>query len=158
MPVKPAHPKMDDGPITHGKGLDSLVGFIIQNWAPPTHFGIWSKHLGALPTPKVSLAHFLNDSLQAGWIINGCGALITIDPPQDPFVTVLVESENKCWTPETKYNPKRWLWKVVPLQSGIGNLEAAMKMPLAEAESDYLRDLRDGKLKAPWKAFLAVGE
>jgi hypothetical protein len=154
MPVKPGHPKVDDGPITHGKGLDSLVGFIIQNWAPPTRFGIWSKNVGALAAPKVSLAHFLDESLHAAWMIDGSGAVITINPPQDPFVTIRVESENKNWTPESKYNPKHWIWKVVPLQSGIGNLVAALKMPLPEAEGTHLRGLRDGKLKDAWKAFL----
>jgi hypothetical protein len=150
MSVKPAHPKADDGPITRGKGLDSLEGFIIQNWAPPTRFGIWSKHLGALAAPKVSLAHFLDESLHAAWMVDGFGAVITIDPPQDPFVTIRVESENKCWTPETKYNPKHWLWKMVPMQSAIEAMEAALKMQLPEAEVSYLRSLREGKLKDAW--------
>jgi len=156
MSVKPAHPKVDDGPITHGKGLDSLVGFIIQNWAPSTRFGLWSKQVGVLSTPKASLAHFLNDSLQAGWVLDGCGAVITIDPPQDPFVTIRVESENKGWTPDSKYNAKHWLWKVVPLPGAVGALEVALKMPLGETEASYLRDLRDGKLKITWDAWLAM--
>jgi hypothetical protein len=152
MPVKPAHPKADDGPITHGKGLDSLAGFIIQNWAPSTRFGIWGKHVGTLSAPKVSLAHFLDDSLQAGWTIDGGGAVITIDPPQDPFVTIRVESENKNWTPESKYNPKHWLWKVVPLQSAIGHLESGMTLSLPEVVASYLRSLREGRLKDAWPA------
>jgi len=150
MSVKPAHPKVDDGPITHGKGLDSLEAFIIQNWAPPTRFGIWSRHVAALSAPKGSLAHFLNDSLLAGWTIDGCGAVMTIDPPQDPFVTIRVESENKNWTPESKYNPKHWIWKVVPAQSAIGILEAALTLPLAGAAAEYLQNLREGKLKDAW--------
>jgi hypothetical protein len=156
MSVKPAHPKADDGPITRGKGLDSLEAFIIQNWAPSARFGIWSKHIAALSAPKGSLAHFLDESLHAAWIIDGSGAVITIDPSQDPFVTIRVESENKNWTPESKYNPKHWIWKVVPLQSAIGNLEAAIKMPLPEAEGSYLRSLRDGKLNRAWEACLAA--
>jgi hypothetical protein len=150
MSVKPARPKVDDGPISHGKGLDSLEAFIIQNWAPPTRFGIWNKHVAALAAPKVSLPHFLNDSLHAGWIIDGCGAVITIDPPQDPFVTIRVESENKNWTPESKYNPKHWIWKVVPLQSSIGSLQASLTIPMAEAEVVYLQSLREGRLRDTW--------
>jgi len=98
------------------------------------------------------LAHFLNDSLQAVWIIDGCGEVITIDPPQDPFVTIRVESENKNWAPESKYNLKHWIWKVVPLQSAIGNLEAVLKIAQAEAEVRYLQNLREGKLKDAWNA------
>ena len=76
--------------------------------------------------------------------------MITIDPPQDPFVTIRVESENKNWTPESKYNPKHWIWKVVPLQGAIGNLEAALTMPLAEVAVGYLQSLREGRLKEAW--------
>ena len=151
MSVKPAHPKVEDGPITRGKGLDSLESFIIQNWAPPTRFGVWSKHVGALSTPKASLAHFLDESLHAAWALDGGGAVITIDPPRDPFVTIRVESENKNWNPESKYQPKHWLWKVVPLASAIGDLEAALTLPLPEAEGGYLKGLREGPLQGAWR-------
>jgi len=156
MPVKPSHPDLAAGPINHGRGLDSLVGFIIKKLAPPTRFGNWSKHVGALSAPKVSLGHFLNDSLQAGWVIDGCGAVIPIEPPQDSFVTIWVGSENKCWTPETKYNPKRSSWGVVPVERVIGNLEAAMKLPLVEAVGRLLSDLRDGMLKATLEVSHAI--
>jgi len=155
MTVKPAHPNMEIAPITRGKGLDTLDRFIIQNWASPTRFGIWREHLGALSAPKASLEHFFNDALKEGWMRDGCGAVITIDPPQEPFVTIRVENENKSWTPETKYNPKHWLWKVVPLKSALGCLEAALKMPLPNAEASYLRDLREGRLRNDWDAFSA---
>lgn len=156
MSVKPAHPKKDEGPVTHGKGLDTLDRFIIQNWAPPTRFGIWREGFGALAVPKVSLEHFLNDSLKDGWMRDGCGAVITIDPPRDPFVTIRVDNENKHWSPESKYNPKHWLWKIVPLEGSMANLQAAMTRPLAESEANYLRGLREGKLKEAWDAFEAV--
>ena len=146
MSVKPAHLIVDSGPITRGKGLDSLVGFIIQNWAPPTRFGIWSNHVGALSAPKASLAHFLDESLQAAWRLDGCGAIITIDPPRESFVTIRVESENKNWTPESKYNPKHLLWKVVPAETARGILESASKLPLPEAEEGYLSGLWEGPL------------
>lgn len=153
MSAKPIHAKKDDGPVTRGKGLDTLDRFIIQNWAPPTRFGIWREHFGALCVPKISLEHFLNDTLKAGWMQDGCGAVITIDPPRDPFVTIQVENENKHWSPEAKYNPKHWLWKVVPAESTLGPLEAALNTPLPEAETAYLRGLREGKLKEVWEAF-----
>lgn len=153
MPVKSAHPKVDDGPITHGKGLDTLERFIIQNWAPPTRFGIWRNQVGVLCAPKASLESFLNDNLKAGWLIDGCGAVITIDPPQDPLVAILVACENKIWTTESKYNPKHWVWKVVGAGSALGNLQAAMKLPLPDAEARYLKSLQDGKLQDAWDAF-----
>lgn len=153
MPVKHPHPAKEEGPITHGKGLDTLDRFIIQNWAPPTRFGLWRDQFGALKLPKVSMEHFLNDALKAGWMRDGGGAVITIDPPRDPFVTIRVESENKHWAPETKYHPKHWLWKIVPVESALGNLEAAQSMPLPEAEASYLMGLREGKLK---EAFLVA--
>jgi len=156
MTVKPAPSKVENGPITRGKGLDTLDRFIIQNWAPPTRFGIWRQGVGALSAPKVSLEHFLNDSLKEGWMRDGCGAVITIDSPNDPFVTLLVENENKSWSPESKYNPKHWVWKVVPLSSALGSLEAVLKAPLPAPEESYLRGLREGKLRSPWEAFLAT--
>ena len=146
--MKPVHPKEDSGPITRGKGLDTLDRFIIQNWASPTRFGIWRTQLGQLAAPKTSLEHFLNDALKEGWMRDGGGAIITIDPPHDPFVTVRVENENKNWTPELKYNPKHWVWKVVPVESARVTLEAAMQTPLPETEQSYLRSLLDGKLKS----------
>ena len=154
MTVKPAHPPVESGPITKGKGLDSLDRFIIQNWAPPARFGIWREQLGALCPPKVSLEHFFNDALKAGWMRDGGGAVITIDPPQEPFVTIRVENENHLWTPESKYIPKHWLWKVVPVASALGNLEAALRTALPAAEEDYLRSLREGKLRESWNALL----
>lgn len=153
MTVKPAHPKADEGPITRGKGLDTLDRFIIQNWGPPTRFGLWGSQVGALSAPKASLEHFLNEALKEGWMRDGSGAVITVDPPQDPFVTIRVEYESKCWTPETKYNPKHWLWKVVPVASALGNLDAALKMPLPEAEASYLQGLKEGRLKEAWEVF-----
>lgn len=155
MPVKQAHPKVDDSPITHGKGLDTLERFIIQNWAPPTRFGIWCNQAGVLCPPKASLEHFLNDHLKAGWMVAGSGTVITVDPPQDPFVTIRVESENKQWTPESKCNPKHWIWKMVPVGSAFGILEVVAKMPLPEAELRYLQSLREGKLKDAWDAFMS---
>jgi hypothetical protein len=156
MSVKPAHPKVDEGPITRGKGLDTLDRFIIQNWAPPTRFGVWRDQVGVLSPPKVSLERFFNETLKTGWMRDGAGAVITIDPPLDPFVTIRVESENKHWTPEAKYTPNRWLWKVVPVASALFSLEAALKMPLPDPEGSYLRDLREGTLKEAWDAFLAA--
>ena len=157
MAVKPAHPaKQEEGPITHGKGLDTLDRFIIQNWAPPTRFGIWRDQVGALSAPKTSLEHFLNETLKKAWELDGHGAVITIDPPRDPFVTIRVEYENKHWTPESKYNPKHWIWKVVPVGSAMGSLEAATQTALPEAPAAYLLDLRAGKLKDAWEAFLSV--
>ena len=152
MSVKPAHSKVENGPITRGKGLDTLDRFIIQNWAAPTRFGIWRSHFGALSAPKVSLEHFFNDSLKEGWMHDGCGAIITVDPPNDPFVTILVENENKSWTPESKYNPKHWLWKVIPVPKAIGNLATALMTPLPPTEEAYLRGLSEGKLKEAWEA------
>lgn len=154
MTVKPAHPPVQNGPITHGKGLDTLDRFIIQNWAPPTRFGIWRAQLGALHAHKVPLEHFFNDALKEGWTRDGCGAVITIDPPDEPLVTIRVEHENKGWTPESKYNPKHWLWKVVPVRKALGDLEAALKMALPDAEERYLRSLRAGKLREAWDAYL----
>ncbi len=153
MTLKPAHRNMEEGPITRGKGLDTLDRFIIQNWAPPTRFGLWRDQFGALAGPKASLEHFFNDALKVGWMRDGGGAVITIDPPQDPFVTIRVESESKVWTPESTYNPKRWLWKVVPLVTALVNLEAARRMPLPEGEESYLRGLREGRLKEAWEAY-----
>jgi hypothetical protein len=144
MPVKPAHTHVDTGPVTHGKGLDSLEGFIIHNWAPPTRFGIWSKQVAALAAPKVSLPHFLDESLHAAWKIDGSGAVLTIDPPSDPFVTIRVESEHKGWTPESKYNPKHWLWKVVPVEKVLRDLTEAAKLPVPEQEARYLQGLLEG--------------
>jgi len=96
MSVKPANSKVNDGPVvTRGKGLDALERFIIQNWAPPTRFGIWRNQVGTLSAPKLSLVHFLDDNLKAGWMIDGCGAVITIDPSQDSLVAIRVECENK---------------------------------------------------------------
>jgi hypothetical protein len=152
MTVKPAHSKMEAGPITHGKGLDTLDRFIIQNWAPPARFGIWREHLGALSAPKVSLEHFFNDALKGGWLRDGRGAVITIDPPGEPFVTIRVEHENKQWSPESHYNPKHWLWKVVPVASALGVLAAALQTSLADAETSYLQGLREGRLKDLWDA------
>ena len=73
MPVKPAHPHVETGPVTQGKGLDSLESFIIHNWAPPTRFGIWSKRVAALAAPKASLTHFLDESLHAAWKMDKFG-------------------------------------------------------------------------------------
>jgi hypothetical protein len=154
MTVKPAHPKQPEGPITHGKGLDTLDRFIIQNWAPPARFGVWRQGFGALCPPKVSLDHFINDSLKDGWMRDGRGAVITIDPPQDPFVTIRVENENHLWTPDSKYNPKHWLWKVVPVEKALGELEAARQRSLPEAEAHYLGGLREEKLKSAWETHL----
>lgn len=156
MSVKPAPSKVEDGPITAGKGLDALERFIIQNWAPPSRFGLWRNQVGVLCAPKASLVHFLDDNLKAGWMLDGGGAVITIDPPQDSLVTIRVESENKVWTAESKYNSKRWAWKVVPVGSALVNLGAAMKMPLPEGEARYLQSLREGKLKDVWDAFSAA--
>ena len=156
MTVKPAHPSANAGPITHGKGLDTLDRFIIQNWAPSARFGIWHDQLGALLPPKGNLEHFLNDTLKEGWLRDGGGAVITIDPPGEPLVTIRVELETKGWTPESKYNPKHWVWKVVPVGSALGHLEAALKLPLPEAEESYLRGLREGQLRDAWDAFSGV--
>jgi hypothetical protein len=156
MSVKPAHPKVDAGPVTHGKGLDTLERFIIQNWAPPTRFGIWRGQVAALCPPKGSLEHFLDDQLKAGWLLDGCGAVISIDPPRDPFVVIRVESENKLWTPESKYNPKHWVWKVVSVEAALGNLEAARRTALPEPEASYLMSLHEGRLKAAWDPFSAA--
>ena len=144
MSGKHAHATLEAEPITHGKGLDSLEGFIIHNWAPPTRFGLWSSQLGALAAPKASLTHFLDEALQAAWKVDGSGAVITIDPPQDPFVTIRVESERKGWTPEAKYNPKHWLWKVVPLDKARPMLVEAAKVALPEPEAGYLQGLLQG--------------
>ena len=152
MSVKPAHPKVENGPVTRGKGLDTLDRFIIQNWAPPTRFGIWRSHQGALSIPKMSLEQFFNNALKEGWMRDGGGAVITIDPPDDPFVTIRVEYENKSWSPEAHYNPKHWIWKVVPVASALGNLEEALGMPLPAVEESYLLGLREGKLKDLWEA------
>ena len=73
MTVKSAHSKVENGPITRGKGLDTLDRFIIQNWAPPTRFGIWRAGFGALSVPRVSLEHFFNDALKEGWMRDGGG-------------------------------------------------------------------------------------
>ena len=150
MSMKPARSKPDDGPVTHGKGLDSLEGFIIHNWAAPSRFGIWGHHSGALLGPKGALEPFFNGSLMSGWLRDGTGAVLTIDPPRDPFVTIRVEYENHTWTPESKYNPKHWVWKVVPLASVLANLEAALDLPLPEVEGAYLRALREGRLRDAW--------
>lgn len=155
MSVKHVHPDVAGAPIVRGKGLDSLEGFIIQNWAPPVRFGVWSKHVGALSAPRMSLVRFLDEALHFAWMIDGCGAVITIDPPQDPFVAILVESENKSWTPESKYNPKHWLWKVVPVESVIGNLAEALTSSLPDAEASYLRELQKNKLKDAWFAYIS---
>jgi hypothetical protein len=152
MPVKHPHPAKEEGPLTHGKGLDTLDRFIIQNWAPPTRFGLWREGFGALRLPKVSMEHFLNDSLKEGWLRDGGGAVITIDPSRDPFVTIRVEFESKHWTPESKYNPKHWLWKIVPVESALADLEAAQRMPLPLEEATYLQGLREGKLKEAYPA------
>ena len=155
MPLKPAHPRVEEGPVTHGKGLDTLDRFIIQNWAPPARFGVWREQVGALAPAKGSLERFFNDALKTGWLRDGAGAVITIDPPSDPFVTIRVESENKHWTPEAKYNPNRWLWKVVPLAGALASLEAALKMPLPDPEGSYLKGLKEGRLKEAWDIFMA---
>jgi len=157
MPVKPAHPHVETGPVTQGKGLDSLESFIIHNWAAPTRFGIWREGAGALHAPKGSLERFLNEALTAAWQHGGAGAVITIDPPRDPFVVIRVTPESKLWTPESKYNPKHWVWKLVPLASALGVLAAALAQPLPEAEAAYLRSLREGRLREPWDAHLAAG-
>lgn len=156
MPLKPAHPKVEDGPITRGKGLDTLDRFIIQNWASPTRFGLWGKHTGALALPKVHLEHFLNDALKEAWLRDGSGAVISIDPPRDPFVLIKVEHESKHWSPEAKYNPKHWIWKVVATESALGILAEALDRELPEAEGTYLLGLREGKLKDAWEALGAA--
>jgi hypothetical protein len=149
MSAKPAHTPVDAGPVTHGKGLDSLEGFIIHNWAPPTRFGIWSKRVAALAAPKASLTHFLDESLHAAWKIDGSGAVLTIHPPSDPLVTIRVESEHKGWTPESKYNPKHWLWKVVPAAKALPDLEEAARLPSSEPEAHYLQGLLEGQRGQP---------
>ena len=156
MTQKSAHPKTEDGPITRGKGLDTLDRFIIQNWAAPTRFGLWNKYTGTLAAPKASLEHFFNDALKDGWLRDGCGAVITIDPPRDPFVTIRVEHESKSWSVDAKYNPKHWVWKVVPTESALAALEAALQLALPEAESSYLLSLQQDKLNAFWGALAAV--
>ena len=144
MATKHAHPMVDHGPVTSGKGLDSLEGFIIHNWAPPTRFGVWGRQTAALSAPKVALARFLDDALHAAWQADGSGAVITIDPPGEPFVTLRVESEHKVWTPDSKYNPKHWLWKVVPLAKVRGQLEETLgAVPALEA--GYLKGLLEGQ-------------
>jgi len=144
MPVKPANAKVDNGPITRGKGLDTLDRFIIQNWPRSACFGVWRKDLGALAPAKGSLEHFLNGALEQGWLRDGGGAVITIDPSGDPLVTLRVESEIKHWSPDQKYHPKHWLWKVVPIASAMAELEAALESALPEEASSYLKTLREG--------------
>jgi hypothetical protein len=139
--MTPTHLKQDAGPITQGKGLDTLDRFIIQNWPPSARFGLWTKQTGALAPRKGSLEHFFNDALKDGWLHGGSGAVITIDPPGEPFVAIRVENRN--WTPEATYNPKHWVWKVVPVASVRANLEETLALSLPEAEAAYLGGLRD---------------
>jgi len=143
MTVKP-----EPGPITRGKGLDALDRFIIQNWAPPARFAIWSGKGGALAAPRAPLERFFNEALKDCWARDGSGGVITIDPPADPFVVILVEHENRHWTPEAHYNPKHWVWKVVPLERARPDLDAALALP--GAEGDYLRGLKEGRLASAW--------
>jgi len=154
MPVKPAHPKQDEGPITRGKGLDTLERFIIQNWAPPTRFGVWRPYSGALAPAKGSLAPFLDATLKEGWLRDGSGAVITIDPPGEAFVTIRVESENKVWTPESHYHPKHWVWKAVAVPGCLPCLDADLGATLPDPEASYLRGLREGRLKDAWDTAL----
>lgn len=151
--MSPKHASLPDaGPVTRGKGLDTLDRFIIQNWAPPTRFALWHGPTGTLVPPRVSLEHFLNEALKAGWQRDGGGAVITIDPPRDPFVVLEVTYETKHWTPDAKYHPKHWLWKVVPLEGALDALGVALGADLPEAEAGYLQALREGKLKEAWDA------
>jgi hypothetical protein len=152
MSVKPAHSHKETGPSDRGKGLDALDRFIIQNWPPSSRFGLWCEHQGHLSVPKTSLEHFLNAHLEDIWNQGEAGAVITIDPPNDPFVVIRVDFDHKHLSQETKYKPSHWSWKVVPVEQVVGILGAAAQLDLPAQEKAYLEGLRDGKLSAAWGA------
>ena len=153
MSVKPAAPKpADHGADNRGKGLDALDRFIIQSWGPRGRFGLWTEHTGLLSDPKASVASFLDVHLEALWQRDELSAVITFEPPYDPFVTLRVSNDHKHLSPDSKYKPSHWAWKVVPPGEAAPVLAAALGAALGEPERAYLLALRDGALKAHWPA------
>ncbi len=151
MSVKPAPPKpADHGSSNSGKGLDALDRFIIQSWGPRGRFGLWTEHTGILSAPKASMEAFLNAHLEAFWNRDEMSAVITLEPPYDPFVTLQISNDHKHLGPETKYKPSHWAWKVVPPTEVVHILEAALATELPEVERAYLHDLKTGPLKEAW--------
>ena len=151
MSVKPATPKpADHGADNRGKGLDALDRFIIQNWGPRGRFGLWTEHAGLLSEPKASVESFLNAHLEALWHRDEVSAVVTLEPPYDPFVTLRLVNDHKHLGPDSKYKPSHWAWKVVPPAEVAQILEAALATALPEPERAYLQELKVGALKEAW--------
>ncbi|HJV89492.1 MAG TPA: hypothetical protein VJ623_04230 [Holophagaceae bacterium] len=153
MSVKPAAPKpADHGSDNRGKGLDALDRFIIQSWGPRGRFGLWTEHTGLLSEPKASVESFLNAHLEALWHRDEVSAVVTLEPPYDPFVTLKVFNDHRHLGPDSKYKPSHWSWKVVPPSEVVPVLRAALATELPPAERTYLETLRDGTLREDWIA------
>ncbi|HJV22473.1 MAG TPA: hypothetical protein VJ570_07245 [Holophagaceae bacterium] len=153
MSVKPAPPKpADHGAHAGGKGLDALDRFIIQSWGPRGRFGVWTEHAGHLSEPKASVESFLNAHLESLWHRDEVSAVVTLEPPYDPFVTLKVFNDHRHLGPESKYKPSHWSWKVVPSGEAVPTLRAALAAELPEVERAYLEALREGSLREEWSA------
>jgi hypothetical protein len=151
MSVKPAPPKpADHGTSNSGKGIDALDRFIIQSWGPRGRFGLWTAHTGLLSEPKAAAESFLNAHLEDLWNRDELSAVITLEPPYDPFVTLRIVNDHKHLGPESKYKPSHWSWKVVPPAEAVQILAAALATPLPDAERAYLEGLKAGALKEAW--------
>ncbi len=151
MSTKPAPPRpADHGSGNSGKGLDALGRFILQSWGSKGRIGLWAAHGGLVSAPKAPFEPFLLEHLDALWHRDEVSAVITLEPPYDPFVTLLVTTDHRHLGPETKYKPSHWAWKVVPLEAAVPGLKAAQAAGLAEAEQAYLQELQAGVLQAHW--------
>ncbi len=148
MSVKPAPPKpADHGSSNSGKGLDALDRFIIQNWGPRGRFGLWTGHTGILSAPKASLEAFLNEHLERLWSRDEVSAVITLEPPYDPVVTLQITNDHRHLGPDSKYKPSHWHWKVVAPGDVAPCLDSVLATELPAAERAYLQALREGPLR-----------
>ncbi|MBI3131409.1 MAG: hypothetical protein HYZ13_08630 [Acidobacteria bacterium] len=151
MSVKPAPPKpADHGSSNSGKGIDALDRFIIQSWGPRGRFGLWTEHTGLLSAPKASAEAFLNAHLEDLWNRDESSAVITLEPPYDPFVTLRLVNDHRHLGPESKYKPSHWAWKVVPPAEVVQVLEAALATALPDEARAYLQGLKAATLKEAW--------
>ncbi len=154
--MKPTHAqKHETAPADRGKGLDALDRFVIQNWPPSSRFGLWCEHSGHLSVPRTSLESFLNAHLERIWNQGEGGAVITIDPPDDPFVAIRVDFDHRHLGPETKYKPSHWSWKVVPVAQVMGLLGTLSQLEMPDVEKSYLQGLQEGRLAEAWSAWRA---
>lgn len=153
MSVKPAPPKpADAGTELSGKGLDTLDRFIIQSWGPRGRCGLWTGRSGLLSEPKAPAEAFLKAHLEALWHRDELSAILTFEPPYDPFVTLRISNDHKHLSPDSKYKPSHWAWRVVPPAEAVAVLEATLAAALPEAERAYLLGLKQGLLQEAWAA------